>query len=137
MGKCSQTDYTEELQKAKKEAKDLREQNKTLNRRGQHQQEEIRRLNEVSHDLSSWSHFINNPLSDSRCFECLLKFYFYMSTKALEEALQTAQPLDVSSETLRDIWKHQVSFGHHTLTFLHTLCCVLSEVSKKIDLFPR
>ncbi|XP_073344850.1 TNFAIP3-interacting protein 3-like [Pagrus major] len=27
--------------------------------------------------------------------------------KALEEALQTTQPLDVSSETLHDVWKHQ------------------------------
>ncbi|KAK9527553.1 hypothetical protein VZT92_014104 [Zoarces viviparus] len=27
--------------------------------------------------------------------------------KALEEALQTAQPLSVSSETLQDVWKHQ------------------------------
>ncbi|XP_038586976.1 TNFAIP3-interacting protein 1-like isoform X1 [Micropterus salmoides] len=27
--------------------------------------------------------------------------------KALDEALQTTQPLDVSSETLHDIWKHQ------------------------------
>ncbi|XP_023153519.1 TNFAIP3-interacting protein 3-like [Amphiprion ocellaris] len=61
-----------ELLRAEKEAKELRVQNNTLTRRGQHQHEEIRRLN-----------------------------------KALQEALQSSQPLDCSSETLQDIWKHQ------------------------------
>ncbi|XP_070784643.1 TNFAIP3-interacting protein 3-like [Enoplosus armatus] len=65
-------DVNSELLKAEKEAKELRARNSTLTRRGQHQHEEIRRLN-----------------------------------KALEEALQTAQPLDVSNETLQDVWKHQ------------------------------
>ncbi|XP_060920391.1 TNFAIP3-interacting protein 1-like [Labrus mixtus] len=65
-------DVSSELLKAEKEAKELRVQNNTLTRRGQHQHEEIRRLN-----------------------------------KALEDALQTSQPLEVSSETLHEIWKHQ------------------------------
>ncbi|KAE8279714.1 hypothetical protein D5F01_LYC21843 [Larimichthys crocea] len=65
-------DASSELLRAVKEAKELREQNSTLTRRGQHQREEIGRLN-----------------------------------KALEEALRTTQPLEVSSETLQDIWKHQ------------------------------
>ncbi|KAI9516713.1 hypothetical protein NQZ68_013770 [Dissostichus eleginoides] len=62
----------EEVLKAEKEAEELRAQNNTLTRRGQHQHEEILRLN-----------------------------------KALEEALQNTNPLDASSETLQDIWKHQ------------------------------
>ncbi|KAK5878157.1 hypothetical protein CesoFtcFv8_025592 [Champsocephalus esox] len=62
----------EEILKAEKEAEELRAQNNTLTRRGQHQHEEILRLN-----------------------------------KALEEALQNSNPLDASSETLQDIWKHQ------------------------------
>jgi len=35
---------------------------------------------------------------------------FVCFVQALEEALQTSQPLGGSSETLQDIWKHQVSF---------------------------
>ncbi|XP_035511812.1 TNFAIP3-interacting protein 1-like [Morone saxatilis] len=62
-------DVSSELLKAQKEAKELRAQNSTLVRKGQHQHEEIRRLN-----------------------------------KTLEEALQ---PLEVSKETLQDLWKHQ------------------------------
>ncbi|XP_032359529.1 TNFAIP3-interacting protein 3 [Etheostoma spectabile] len=65
------TQTVDGLQKAEKEAKELRAQNTTLTRRGQHQHEEIIRLN-----------------------------------KALDEALQTTQPLDVSSETLQ-VWKQQ------------------------------
>ncbi|TKS87550.1 TNFAIP3-interacting protein 1 A20-binding inhibitor of NF-kappa-B activation 1 [Collichthys lucidus] len=65
-------DASSELIRAVKEAKELREQNSTLTRRGQHQREEIGRLN-----------------------------------KALEEALRTTRPLEASSETLQDIWKHQ------------------------------
>ncbi|XP_078137109.1 TNFAIP3-interacting protein 3-like [Sander vitreus] len=65
------TQAVDGLQKAEKEAKELRAQNNTLTRRGQHQHEEIIRLN-----------------------------------KALDEALQTTQPLDVSSETLQ-VWKQQ------------------------------
>ena len=33
--------------------------------------------------------------------------------QALEEALLTSQSHGMSSETLQDIWKHQVSFSHH------------------------
>ncbi|XP_042366602.1 TNFAIP3-interacting protein 3-like [Plectropomus leopardus] len=66
------TQTGDKLLKAEREAEELRAQNSTLTRRGQHQHEEIRRLN-----------------------------------KALEEALQTTQPLDVSSETLQDVWKQQ------------------------------
>ncbi|KAM6970980.1 TNFAIP3-interacting protein 3-like [Tautogolabrus adspersus] len=65
-------DVSSELLKAEKEAKELRVQNNTLTRRGQHQHDEIRRLNE-----------------------------------ALEDALQTSQPLEVSRETLHEIWRHQ------------------------------
>ncbi|KAM9337162.1 uncharacterized protein ABDE67_018468 [Symphorus nematophorus] len=65
-------DLSSELLKAEKEAKELRAQNSTLTLRGQHQREEIRRLN-----------------------------------KALEEALQTAEPTEAREETLLDIWKHQ------------------------------
>lgn len=36
----------------------------------------------------------------------------FMCFQALDEALQTARPLEASSETLHDVWKHQVSFGH-------------------------
>ncbi|XP_074478016.1 TNFAIP3-interacting protein 1-like [Sebastes fasciatus] len=64
--------FGDELLKAEKEAEKLRTQNSTLTRKGQHQHEEIRRLN-----------------------------------KALEEALQTTEPLGASSETLQDVWKHQ------------------------------
>ncbi|XP_063768741.1 TNFAIP3-interacting protein 1-like isoform X2 [Eleginops maclovinus] len=62
----------EEVLKAETEAEELRAQNNTLTRRGQHQNEEIQRLN-----------------------------------KALQEALQITNPLDASTETLQDIWKHQ------------------------------
>lgn len=43
-----------------------------------------------------------------------------MFVQALEEALQPTEPLGVSGETLQDVWKHQVSFVHHTGAFLHT-----------------
>lgn len=36
-----------------------------------------------------------------------------MLVQALEEALHTTQPLEASSETLYDVWKHQVSLVHH------------------------
>ncbi|XP_044033248.1 TNFAIP3-interacting protein 1-like [Siniperca chuatsi] len=65
-------DVYSKILKAEKEAKELQALNSTLTRRGQHQHEEIRRLN-----------------------------------KALQEALQTTQPLNLSSETLQDVWKHQ------------------------------
>ncbi|XP_041670462.1 TNFAIP3-interacting protein 1-like [Cheilinus undulatus] len=65
-------DISSELLRAEKEAKELREQNNTLTRRGQHQNEEIKRLH-----------------------------------KALEEALQKTQPLEMSPETLHEVWKHQ------------------------------
>lgn len=45
-------DISSELLKAEKEAKELRAQNSTLTRRWQHQREEIKRLNKVSHDSS-------------------------------------------------------------------------------------
>lgn len=40
--------FGDELLKAEKEAEKLRTQNSTLTRKGQHQHEEIRRLNKVS-----------------------------------------------------------------------------------------
>ncbi|XP_028290550.1 TNFAIP3-interacting protein 3-like isoform X2 [Gouania willdenowi] len=65
-------DCDADLLKIQTEAKQLRLQNRTLTHRGQHQREEIDRLN-----------------------------------KALAAALQTAQPVMMSSEIHPDIWKHQ------------------------------
>ncbi|KAM8730896.1 TNFAIP3-interacting protein 3-like [Acanthopagrus schlegelii] len=65
-------DVSSAVLKAENETKELLAQNRSLTRKWEHQQEEIRRLN-----------------------------------KALDEALQTAPPLEASSETLHDVWKHQ------------------------------
>lgn len=104
-----------------KEAKELREQNSTLTRRGQHQREEIGRLNKVSHDRA----FLNRPREHKKvsisqsCVHSLQQQWhhccFDVFAQALEEALRTTQPLEVSSETLQDIWKHQVSVVYHRI----------------------
>lgn len=54
MGNVSQAgngDISTDVLRAQKEARELRAQNNTLTRKGQHQQEEIRRLNKVSNDM--------------------------------------------------------------------------------------
>ncbi len=110
-------DISSELLKAEKEAKELRAQNSTLDQKVRHQHEEIKRLNKVSRDTcsSSLQHHIEVkafgvfvPCNHGGYYSC-----FDMFVQALQEALQTTQPLDVSSETLQDVWKHQVSFVHH------------------------
>ena len=95
-----------------KEAKELRAQNSTLIRKGQHQHEEIRRLNKVrSREPKGFHVRVEKAFSSvcslqhQLCYSC-----FHMFVQALEEALQTAQPVEASRETLLDVWKHQVSF---------------------------
>lgn len=53
----------------------------------------------------------------------------FMCFQALDEALQTAQPLEASRETLHEVWKHQVSFGHHNGTihlYFYVHACLFS-----------
>ena len=92
---------------AEKEAQELRLQNSTLTRRGQHQREEIQRLNKVRLLLLQTQTVLHvrhtSVLEGHNSSNDVL-------VQALEEALQTSQPLGGSSETLQDIWKHQVSF---------------------------
>ncbi|KAM7369715.1 hypothetical protein PAMP_011017 [Pampus punctatissimus] len=84
------SDVNSEVLKAQTEAKELRAQNSALTQRGQHQHEEIRRLNKVTKETKTH----RAP-----------RIVRYI--KALEETLHITQPLDVSSETLQDVWKHQ------------------------------
>lgn len=58
-----------------------------------------------------------------------------MFVQALEEALQNSNPLDASSKTLQDIWKHQVSFLHHhsNVFLMYVLVFVLFELGEKTD----
>lgn len=90
MGKFTQTgdgDVSSELFKAEKEAKELRAQNSTLTRRGQHQREEIRRLNKVSHETCSCcrsreqkrTSLRHSSIQETRRFECLFNSGFTVS----------------------------------------------------------
>lgn len=100
-----------ELLKAKEEAKELRVHNGILTRRGQHQHEEIKRLNKVRHEKQKQLTSTQTVQLFTPCNNC-----FNVFAQALDDTLQTTQPLDCS-ETLQDLWKHQVRIvDHHICT---------------------
>lgn len=73
-----------------------------------------------SDDWTRWG--LTRFLLEQRGFECDggITAALTCFLQALEEALKTTQPLSVSSGTLQDVWKHQVSFVH-----ISSFCIIL------------
>ena len=127
----SQSPKAESLTTHQEEAQRLRAQNTTLTRRGQHQHEEIKRLNKVrvrhlqccciccyntggesSHNITLYSVLLlskNGPIAVF-LLHCLMPF-----PQALEEACQFSVPPKEGSGTQEQLWKHQVGLAFNFL----------------------